>query len=523
MRRHHEVGLAHALLRDRAAEAHEDGTRLVPRNREADELLQLVGAKLHCAARGVGIARVDLALHDGAPGELARERHGAREDGGDVARVHAALEAVARLGMQAVAPRRTADAPRVEVGALEQDALGGRLDLADGAAHDARERRRALTVADEEIVRAELALHAVERLHDLALGGASHDDLRAAHEVQVERMHRVAVLEHHEVRDVDDVRDGAHAERRQAVAGPERRRADGDVDDGGGAVVRTALGVVDGDLRQRGDVLGAHAGGGRGLGRLPREAEDRRDVAREADVPEAVGAVGREIELVHDVLGGGDDLGEDVARCAGAGGQHDDAVALVGEPELRLAAEHALARDAGDGAPFDGHALRGQVRAEGREDDEAARLRHVRRAAHDLLGAAAALHRDEAKAALRGMRADGGDLRDHTGAGALPEARHAVDGEARAGQAGGELFGGCGQVRDELPEPAVRGLHGDVSYQKRRRASTRTPRSWPQTPRSPSGARGPPCRARPRAPAGAASGRTGRGSEPRGRRTSRGR
>ena len=57
----------------------------------------------------------------------------------------------------------------------------------------------------------------------------AHDDLVAAHLVEVERVHRLAGGEHHVVRDVHDVRDRALAGRRQALLEPERRRADLDV------------------------------------------------------------------------------------------------------------------------------------------------------------------------------------------------------------------------------------------------------------------------------------------------------
>ena len=60
-------------------------------------------------------------------------------------------------------------------------------------------------------------------------------------------MHGVTPREHHEVRDVDDVGDRPHAERLQAVL-RRGRRHDGDVDDGSGAVVGAAFGILDGDV-----------------------------------------------------------------------------------------------------------------------------------------------------------------------------------------------------------------------------------------------------------------------------------
>ncbi len=55
---------------------------------------------------------VHAALHRGAAGERRREGDGAIEDACDVARVDAALEAMARLGVHPVAARGAANAAR---------------------------------------------------------------------------------------------------------------------------------------------------------------------------------------------------------------------------------------------------------------------------------------------------------------------------------------------------------------------------------------------------------------------------
>ena len=99
------------------------------------------------------------------------------------------------------------------------------------------------------------------------------------------------------------------------------------------------------------------------------------------------------------------------------------------------------------------------MRAERREHDEAAGLRHVRRAAHDLLLPAATLHHDEAEPALRRMRTHRDDLRDDAVVRGPTELLDPLDLEAAAGEARGEVTGRVGQLRDELTKPAVRGLH----------------------------------------------------------------
>ena len=80
----------------------------------------------------------------------------------------------------------------------------------------------------------------------------------------------MAVLEHHEVRDVDDVADRAQPERVQAVAQPERRRPDPHAERQAGPVAGAARGV--GDV----DAHGAEAGVAALVARrAERQLEDR--------------------------------------------------------------------------------------------------------------------------------------------------------------------------------------------------------------------------------------------------------
>ena len=162
---------------------------------------------------------------------LAHERRGPRERGVRVAPVDASLEAMARLGVQPVPARRAPDPARLEIGALEEHAAGLRRDLALAAAHHAGEGDGTFAVADGQIVVRQGAVDAVERAQLLAAPAAAHDDRAAPHALEIERVHRVAELEHHEVGHVDDVRDRPDPERREppahleaATERPSRRR-----------------------------------------------------------------------------------------------------------------------------------------------------------------------------------------------------------------------------------------------------------------------------------------------------------
>ncbi len=422
--------------------------------------------------RGAGVgagARDDGAGDALAAREVGHERGRVREDVREIVRVDAALEAVAGLAVEAVAAARSADAARGEVRALDEHAGGGVADLAPLAAHDARERDGALGVGDDEIVRGERAIDAVEGAELLALGRAADDDLAAAEEGVIEGVDGVAELEHHEVGDVDDVVDGADPEALQAVFEPQGRRADRDVDDGGRAVGRAALEVVDGDAHEIVDRLRLREAR-RCVGRreVPGQLVKRGRLAREADVTERVGAIRRDVDVEDEVVDGGERLAERGARLRGVRGEDEDAVifGLGGggaEAQLALGAQHALADDAADVARGERHVDRREVRAEGRERDEAAGIGDVRGAAHDaLLVAAAAIHRHEADLVAGGVRLDLADLGDDERLGAGAVFGEPLDLEAGEGEPIGELAGRSLAVGEEGAEPVVRSLHRDA-------------------------------------------------------------
>ena len=137
----------------------------------------------------------------------------------------------ARLGAEGEPLGRAPDAHRVEHGALDDDVAGRVRDLAVGAAHDAGDADRALRIGDEQRVVGQGAGHVVQRLELLPGGGAADDDRRAAvgagvDRGGVERVDRLAQLEHHVVRGVDDVADRALARREEAHLDAVRRRPD---------------------------------------------------------------------------------------------------------------------------------------------------------------------------------------------------------------------------------------------------------------------------------------------------------
>src|SRR6266540_1919550 len=92
-----------------------------------------------------------------------------------VVRIDAALEAIRGVGLNAEAARGAADERRLEPGALEEDVLRRRGDLALRAADDAAEAHRVRGVGDDDGGFVELADFVVEAAQGLA-GLSAADD-----------------------------------------------------------------------------------------------------------------------------------------------------------------------------------------------------------------------------------------------------------------------------------------------------------------------------------------------------------
>ena len=150
-----------------------------------------------------------------------------------------------RCGARAAA--RAAHRARVEVRALDSTRVCRRAMLAVARRPSRRRARpgpRRRRSADRRRVSARSTPSSVR--HALAVARGAHDDRGAAQRSQIERVDRVAVLEHqHEVGHVDDVVDRAQAEHVQAVAQPERRRRRLHAVDDAARVARAASRVGD--------------------------------------------------------------------------------------------------------------------------------------------------------------------------------------------------------------------------------------------------------------------------------------
>ncbi len=177
----------------------EGGPQMTPHlaDRELDR-----GASDRCRFCG-GHDHVDqIALDDAA---VAEDELGDQVIGHRSRReVRTALEPVTRIGVQAVAPRGPADGGGIEPGRFDEDVAGFGRDHGAPPAHDPGQRQRLSLIRDDQIVRREDPLRAVQQFE--ALAGARQPDHDAAFDrVQVKGVGGMPHAEQREVGGVDGV------------------------------------------------------------------------------------------------------------------------------------------------------------------------------------------------------------------------------------------------------------------------------------------------------------------------------
>ena len=286
-------------------------------------------------ARGLDPGHADVAAAAVLDEQGGGPRGGVRREHG----VDAALEPPRGLARELVAARHARDDGRGEVRGLERDVDGVVVDLGVEPAHRAGETDRSAVVGDEEVVarrgcarRGRGSRASPPRGHGARRSGPGA--------CAVERVQRLARLEHDVVGDVDRERDRAHAAHDEPAAHPAgRRRLRVEADDRAQREEAAAVEVVDRALVRRPRI------GCREVVDIGRVAQRHavlvRELARHAAHRQAVAAVGGDRDVEDDVAetehgaGVGSELG-------GALGQHHDAVVVVAETELALGADHAV-------------------------------------------------------------------------------------------------------------------------------------------------------------------------------------
>ncbi len=188
-----------------------------------------------------------------------------------------------------------ADRRPVEAGGLKDDHIGIVNDAAILAAHHARNRGRFFCVGNREHIWSKCALHSVECHNRFSLGCAADDNLPALNKFMVKCVHRLAVLQHDIVGDVNNVIDRADTGSTQALAHPPRGRLNFDIFDHPRDVARAEVGC--GDLYREIVVDVIHCIFDSWLGQVQRDIEGERRLPRKPGHRQAVGTVGCDLKF----------------------------------------------------------------------------------------------------------------------------------------------------------------------------------------------------------------------------------
>ncbi len=202
------------------AESAENALDLPVRDRDAGESFELRPREPPVHRRLAPGTRVDRGAREGSARELRDERRAAQRRLVAALGIGAALEAVRGIGVQRQPLCADADAPALEVGALEQDVGRPRGHFRRQAAHDAGEPDGARAVGDDQHLRVELALPAVEGRELLAGARPAHPELAPGDRGEIVGVERLAGLPKAIVGGVDDVVDRTRADRLEAAHQP---------------------------------------------------------------------------------------------------------------------------------------------------------------------------------------------------------------------------------------------------------------------------------------------------------------
>ena len=161
--------------------------------------------------------------------------------------IGAALEAMRRIGVNAVPLRHAAHGDRIPPRRLDQDVFRLLRDHRVEAAHHARQPDGLFGVRDDEIFGGELAFDSIERLERLAGSRFADDELSALEQIEIENVRRLAAFPQNVVRGIDRIADGPLIEQLQAIRNLRGRRLDRDAANFAGGETRTKLGLLNVD------------------------------------------------------------------------------------------------------------------------------------------------------------------------------------------------------------------------------------------------------------------------------------
>ena len=194
---------------------------------------------------------VDVRFGDSAAAELLDEVKGTLHAVLRRVAVHALFKARAGVRLLPECAGRLADGIPCESSRLEENFLGGFLDFAVLAAHNAREGDGAISIANDEVVLVQSELFIVQGDDALPLLGAANDDFGILQIRKVEGVHGLSHFEKDEVGNIDDVGNGAKPLKGEPLSHPGGRTTYFDVGNIVSDVARAEIGRFDKDAHIR--------------------------------------------------------------------------------------------------------------------------------------------------------------------------------------------------------------------------------------------------------------------------------
>ncbi|MDQ1155273.1 hypothetical protein QE389_002472 [Brevundimonas sp. SORGH_AS 993] len=330
-------------------------------------------------------------MSDGSPPPQVQDQPcGQFQPRRDRNRIDAAREPILGVGMDAQRAPCLGDDQRVEPGAFQEDVGGGLVATGRFPAHDAAQTDGAFSIGvrDDAVSRRSGVGLAVQRdqMFDLAtldmggLGGgqtAPHHDLGPRQLGQVIDVQRPRAVVGDQIGHIDQSIMRFHTDGRQPLLQPGRRRAVLHAPDNPPGEDRAHLGRLQPHRDRRGETPAHHGD----VEMLQLADAGGRQIARDPGDAQPVGPVRRDLEV-------DDGLGAEQARDRGSdrdfGRQFLNAVAFVGQLQLRRRTQHPIGHHAAHRLLDQGDAQARHIGADGGVDGGQARPR-VRRAANDLL------------------------------------------------------------------------------------------------------------------------------------------
>ena len=204
----------------------QDFNHLLLRDVGAQEAVGPVCIQVDSGRLVVGVVHVDDAVHYFAGSQQLDQLAGTHHCRQTVLCIQAFFKTTGGFGSHAQLFGGDTHRAALEAGGLKDNGVGVFIDAAVLAAHDARYCACLFAVGNHQHILAEGSVHSVKRLDGFAGNGIADDNLVVFDILDVKGVHRLSVLEHDIVCDVNDVVDWTNSAGAQTLSHPTRGRTD---------------------------------------------------------------------------------------------------------------------------------------------------------------------------------------------------------------------------------------------------------------------------------------------------------